>query len=166
MAPDGEVRSEIEVNFDNRPLARRFSPQVLRALRAGEVRVILGRDRVEAVVRLDPQAAIYFYGSRFVNADAIARIRQAQSAASDYQSTLESTRNLQIRFNAVLLLVSLLLIGLAIWIALNLADRLVRPVGQLVDAARRVTAGDLSARVPPSQAERRGRRRSATPSTG
>ncbi len=147
----GQVRSEIEVNFDDRPLARRFGPEVLRALRAGEVRVILSRDRVEAVVRLDPQAPIYFYGSRFVNAAAIAQIRQAQTAASDYQSTLESTRNLQIRFNAVLLLVSLLLIGLAIWIALNLADRLVRPVGQLVDAARRITAGDLTARVPPSQ---------------
>ena len=39
----------------------------------------------------------------------------------------------------------------------KLADRLVRPVGELVDAARRVTAGDLSARVPASRVERRGR---------
>src|SRR5262249_6111499 len=30
-------------------------------------------------------------------------------------------------------------------------DRLVRPVGQLVDAARRVAAGDLSVRVPTSR---------------
>ncbi len=35
----------------------------------------------------------------------------------------------------------------AIIIALTVADRLVRPVGELVDAARRVTAGDLSVRV-------------------
>ena len=83
-----------------------------------------------------------------MNADAIAQIRQAQDAASEYQSTLEATRNLQVRFNAILLLVSLAIVALAIWIALKLADRLVRPVGQLVDAARRVTAGDLSARVP------------------
>jgi len=148
--PRGRTQSEIEVNFDNRPLTRRFSPEILRALRAGEMRVMLGRDRVEAVVRLDPQAPIYFYGSRYVDAAAIARIREAQSAASDYQSTLERTRNLQVRFNAVLILVSLLLIGLSIWIALNLADRLVRPVGQLVEAARRITAGDLTTRVPGS----------------
>ena len=57
------------------------------------------------------------------------------------------------RFNAILLLVSLLIVGIAIWIALALADRLVRPVGELVDAARRVTAGDLSARVPASTAQ-------------
>ena len=35
-----------------------------------------------------------------------------------------------------------------VWIALQLADRLIRPVGELVDATRRVTAGELSARVP------------------
>jgi len=148
LEPGGAVRSEIEVNFDNRPLTRRFAPEVLRALRAGEMRIAATRDRVDAVVRLDPQAGVYFYGARVVNAAAIGQIQQAQNAASEYQSTLESTRNLQVRFNAILLLVSLLIVALAIWIALKLADRMVRPVGQLVDAARRVTAGDLSARVP------------------
>ena len=95
---------------------------------------------------------VYFYGARVVNSAALAQIRQAQTAASDYQSTLEKTRKLQVRFNAILILVSLLIIALSIWIALKLADRLVRPVGELVGAARRVTAGDLSARVPPSDA--------------
>ena len=52
------------------------------------------------------------------------------------------------RFNAALLLLSLLIVGVAVWIALAVADRLVRPVGQLVEAARRVEGGDLSARVP------------------
>ena len=151
ISPAGQTQSEIEVNFDNRPLTRRFPVAALRALRAGEQKVMMGTDRVEAVVRLDPQAPIFFYASRAVNAEAIARIREAQTAASDYQTTLERTRNLQLRFNAILILISLLLTGLAIWIALNLADRLARPIGQLVDAARRITAGDLSTRVPASQ---------------
>jgi two-component system nitrogen regulation sensor histidine kinase NtrY len=146
------IRSEIEVNFDNRPLTQRFPPGVLRAMRAGEIRTGATSDRVEAVVRLDPQALVFFYGSRAVNAGAIGQIQQAQNAASVYQSTLENTRNLQVRFNVVLILVSLSLIGLSIGIALALADRLVRPIGQLVDAARRVTAGDLTARVSVSEA--------------
>jgi two-component system nitrogen regulation sensor histidine kinase NtrY len=54
---------------------------------------------------------------------------------------------LQVRFNAALLVVSLLIVAAAIWIALSVADRLVRPVSDLVLAARRVEAGDLSARV-------------------
>jgi len=148
--PSGQVRSQIEVNFDNRPLNRRFGPEVLRAMRAGDIRTGSSRDRVEAVVRLDPQAMIYFYGARLVNAQAISQIQEAQNAASVYKSTLENTRRLQVRFNVVLILVSLALIALSIWIALALADRLVRPIGQLVDAARKVTAGDLAARVPAS----------------
>jgi two-component system nitrogen regulation sensor histidine kinase NtrY len=61
---------------------------------------------------------------------------------------LARARSLQLRFNAALLAISLLIVGIAVWIALAVADRLVRPVGELVDAARRVAGGDLTARVP------------------
>jgi two-component system nitrogen regulation sensor histidine kinase NtrY len=57
-------------------------------------------------------------------------------------------RTLQLQFNAALLIVSLLTVGIAIWIAFAVADRLVRPMGELVGAARRVAGGDLAARVP------------------
>ncbi len=152
IGPDGVVHSRIELNLDNRPLTTRFPVATLRAMRAGEIKYMLANNRVEAVIRIDPDIPIFFYGARVVDANAIAQIRQAQTAASEYQSTLDVTRKLQVRFNLVLVLVSLLIIVLAIWVALRLADRLVRPVGQLVNAARQVTAGDLSARVPPSEA--------------
>jgi two-component system nitrogen regulation sensor histidine kinase NtrY len=151
IGKDGRVRSEIEVNFDKRPIVSRFPPALLRSLKAGEVRLGSGPDRVEAVVRLDPQAEVFFYGSRAVSAAALTQFQMARGAATDYQSTLENSRKLQFRFNAILLLGSLLIVAISIWIALTLADRLVRPVGQLVEAARRVGAGDLSARVPSSQ---------------
>ena len=148
----GELQLRAGVNLDDRPLERRFSAPVLSELRGGETRVVTDAgDRVEAVVRLDPEEEVYLYASRKVNPAAIQQIEEARSAASDYQKTLLTSRTLQFRFNAVLLLVSLMIVALSIWIALTLADRLVRPVGQLVDAARRVTAGDLSARVPTSR---------------
>jgi two-component system nitrogen regulation sensor histidine kinase NtrY len=150
--PGGRLHRQVEWNPDNRPIGGQLSPQMLIGLGAGEVRVFQPtRDRVEAVVRLDPQAAIYFYGARAVSADAITALAEARDATSEYRQTLESARRLQLRFNAILLGVSLLIVALSIWIALNLADRLVRPVGNLLDAARRVTAGDLSARVPSSR---------------
>ncbi|HEX6374309.1 MAG TPA: ATP-binding protein [Allosphingosinicella sp.] len=147
-----EIQMQIGVNLYDRPLDQRFKAADLLRLKAGEVRVVLGtQDRVEGVIRLDPQAAVFLYGARVVNTTAVASMDQARSAASDYQKALERARTLQFRFNALLLLISLLIVGLSIWIALKLADRLVRPVGQLVDAATRVTAGDLSARVTPSK---------------
>ena len=42
---------------------------------------------------------------------------------------------------------ALIIVGLAILTALRLADRLVRPVGELVTAAGRIEAGDFSTRV-------------------
>ncbi|HET7817352.1 MAG TPA: HAMP domain-containing protein, partial [Sphingomicrobium sp.] len=57
------------------------------------------------------------------------------------------------RFNAALLAGALVIVGLAILAALKLADRLVRPVGQLVTAAGRIEEGDFSTRVPETPGE-------------
>src|SRR5206468_8872855 len=48
---------------------------------------------------------------------------------------------------------ALVIVGLSILTALRLADRLVRPVGELVTAAGRIEAGDFTARVPVSATE-------------
>ena len=145
----GQPQTLAMVNLDSRPVEQRLPPAVLSSLRGGEPRVVTDAgDRVEAVIKLDPSQEIYLYISRAMNEAAIQQWQEAQSAASDYARTLNQSRALQVRFNAILLLVSLLIIAFAIWVALAIADRLVRPVGALVDAARRVTAGDLSARVP------------------
>ena len=71
----------------------------------------------------------------------------------DYQALLAKSRVNQLRFNAALLLGALIIVGLSILTALRLADRLVRPVGELVSAAGRIEAGDFSARVPVSETE-------------
>ncbi len=55
---------------------------------------------------------------------------------------------MQLRFNLVLIGVSLLTLAVAIWFALWLANRLVAPIARLALAAERVGAGDLDARVP------------------
>src|SRR6185437_12151150 len=70
---------------------------------------------------------------------------------NDYDVMQSRSRTLQLRFNVALLTVSLLIVGAAIWTALAVADRLVRPVGALAEAARKVTAGDFSTRVAPGR---------------
>jgi two-component system nitrogen regulation sensor histidine kinase NtrY len=75
-------------------------------------------------------------------------MERADSVLSDYQSLLQRARVYQLRFNGALLIGSLLIVGLAIFFALKIADRLVRPLGGLVFAAGRVEEGDFSTRVP------------------
>jgi two-component system nitrogen regulation sensor histidine kinase NtrY len=73
---------------------------------------------------------------------------RARDVTIVYRELLERSRLYQLRFNAALLFGALIIVGLSIFIALRIADRLVRPVGQLVDAAGRIEAGDFSVRVP------------------
>ena len=145
IGSDGAAQTLAMVNPDARDVEQRVSPRIIARLAKGEdVVVSETSDRVEAVTRLYPDRNTYLYASRIYDPQGLNR---AKAVLADYNSLLERSRSLQLRFNAALLIISLLIVGVAVWIALNVADRLVRPVGELVDAARRVTAGDLSARV-------------------
>ncbi len=136
------------VNPDARPVEKRVSPAVLAELKAGKSVVVAdSADRIEAVTQLFPGKNIYLYASRISDRQALMQTERAKSVLEDYDGLFERSRRLQLQFHAALFLVSLLIVGIAIWIALQVADRLVRPVGELVDAARRVAGGDLSARV-------------------
>lgn len=148
ISPDGTARTLAMVNPDARPVEERVSPDIVRQLGRGvPVVVTNSMDRIEAVTRLLPDSPTYLYASRATDLNALSQSRRAAAVLTDYRALLERSRSLQLRFNAALLLISLLIVGAAVWIALTVADRLVRPVGELVDAARKVAGGDLAARV-------------------
>jgi two-component system nitrogen regulation sensor histidine kinase NtrY len=148
VGKDGDRRLIAGANLDKRPLDQRLPTAAITELRDGRARVVTDAgDRVETVVRLDPEAEVYLYASRDADPVVLANVARARSALGAYRSLTERSRSLQLQFNAALLLISLLIVSAVIWIALTVADRLVRPVGELVDAARRVAAGDLAARV-------------------
>jgi two-component system nitrogen regulation sensor histidine kinase NtrY len=81
------------------------------------------------------------------------QVQRANGVLRDYRLLLQRSRINQLRFNAALLLGALIIVGLSILTALRLADRLVRPVGELVGAAGRIEAGDFSVRVPVTKTE-------------
>ncbi|MFL6760565.1 ATP-binding protein [Sphingomonas sp.] len=109
-------------------------------------------NRVSVLTRLDPGTNTYLYVGRF-DPQISAQISRANTVLRDYHTLLERSRANQLKFNAALLLGALVIVGLSILTALGLADRLVRPVGELVTAAGRIEAGDFSARVPVTRTE-------------
>ena len=132
-----------------RSLANVVTPAMERALDRGAPYVLVEQpDRLGMLVRLDPLQHTYLYGSRIFERQLAEQMRRADAIAKDYAALQSRSRSLQLRFNAALLAISLLIVGIAVWSALQIADRLVRPVGELVGAAHRVAEGDLSARVP------------------
>lgn len=149
VGDDGVVRLIGGANLDARPLDKRLPAAAVPILAGGSPRVVTeAGDRVEAVILLDKASRTYLYVSRLVDPAVLKQAARASSALTDYRALQQRARTVQLCFNAALLLVSLLIVAAAIWIALAVADRLVRPVRELVAAARAVAGGDLAARVP------------------
>ncbi|MFL6766338.1 MAG: ATP-binding protein [Sphingomicrobium sp.] len=109
---------------------------------------VLTAGRIAVLTPLPNTKNTYLFVARKVSADFRQQIERANGVLTDYRALLERSRSNQLKFNAALLAGALLIVALAIFTALKLADRLLRPVEELVDAAGRIEEGDLSARVP------------------
>ncbi len=145
----GAPKTLAMVNPDARPVERRITPDIIAKLKHGAPYVsLLSPDRIETVTLLYPNTDSYLYASRIADQQMLTQTSRAKAVLADYDLLLERSRRLQLYFNASLFFISLLIVGGAVFVALKVADRLVRPVGDMVGAARRVSAGDLSARVP------------------
>jgi two-component system, NtrC family, nitrogen regulation sensor histidine kinase NtrY len=148
VGADRQIRTHAVVNPYDRPFERIVTPQAIADL-AGKPSVsINSSDRVGALAPLDIGEGNYIYSARVFDPQFREQISRADEVLSDYRALLSRSRANQLRFNGALLAGALVIVGLSIFIALEIADRLVRPVGQLVTAAGRVEEGDFSTRVP------------------
>ena len=132
-----------------------LQPWAFDQARAGKVVVLPSStgDRVRALVQLDQVTDTFLYIGRLVDAAALARLNSASSAARTYQDIEARRSGYQITFALIFVVVALLVLFAAIWFALVSASQLVRPIGQLADAAERVRSGDLSVRVSEGRAD-------------
>lgn len=145
---DGVQRTEAVATENDDRKQDWIAADILGKLKSGEGTVITNRaDRIEAVTVLFDQPRSYLYASRTLSVPSFALGEKAKSVLEDYDKMVARSRALQIQFNLALYFVSLMIIGITLWIALRVADRLVRPVNNLVDAAQKIADGDLSARV-------------------
>ena len=150
---DKQIRTLALVNPYDRPLDKVITPANIAALKSREVVPLNSPDRIGALTRLAYGPDAYLYAARVFDPQFRDQLERANDVLGDYKALLARSRLNQLRFNAALLLGALVIVGLSILTALRLADRLVRPVGELVSAAGRIEAGDFSARVPVTKTE-------------
>lgn len=148
VAPDGTKRLIWGANLDRRSLDVRLPS--LKLLEDGKSHTRVLKDRIESAMLFDAETNTYLWIQRKAAPLVLEQAGAANIALGQYSSLLDQSRALQLRFNIALFVVSLLIVAVAIFVALTVADRLVRPVGELVGAARRVAGGDLTARVDPT----------------
>lgn len=146
--PDGTARTAVVYGLleDSDPVA--YTEASLKALRAGESVVVRGsQQRIEAVAPIDRTAGIYLYTARNAEAGSFKSWESARAITTAYADLTRRARAWQVRFNLALFVVSLALVGVAVWFALRFADRQVEPLTDLVAAARKVGAGNFALRV-------------------
>ncbi|MFM9897220.1 ATP-binding protein [Sphingorhabdus sp.] len=146
ISPNGQQNTEAVLA--EKPRGNWISSEALRKLKSGENFVVtVSPNNIDAVVVLFDSPRTYLYVRRAETVPSFALGARAQSVLEDYDKMVARSRALQIQFNLALYFVSLMIIGITLWVALRVADRLVRPVNNLVDAAQQIADGDLSARV-------------------
>jgi two-component system, NtrC family, nitrogen regulation sensor histidine kinase NtrY len=147
------VQSLALVNPYERPIENWVDAKIARQLRDG-AKTVFGDTgkRMEAVAPLPGSKTLFLYASRVTDSETLSKAKRASLVLKDYNALIKRSSRLQIILNLALYAMSLLIVAAAVLVALRVADRLVRPVGELVDAARRVAAGDLTARVTPTRA--------------
>lgn len=125
-------------------------PGAVQQARDGQTVLIEPRTRniVGAIVKLREIPDIYLFTIRLVDPEVI-RARQIVRANTDEYRGLEANRRTtQVAFALLYLGLTLIVVLSAIWTGIAVADRLVRPIRQLISAADEVATGNLDVSVP------------------
>jgi two-component system, NtrC family, nitrogen regulation sensor histidine kinase NtrY len=102
---------------------------------------------VRALIHLDAMKDAYLLIVRVVDPAAFNYYRRNRGAVSEFHQLEQNRVKLQIVFALLYGMVSLVVLLAAVWSGLWAANRLVRPISGLIDAAGRVSEGDLDAQV-------------------
>jgi two-component system, NtrC family, nitrogen regulation sensor histidine kinase NtrY len=145
---DGQLRTAAFVDPGKDTGRQRISTDVLRLIDGGvPIEVKANANKIEAVTPIDRRSGIYLYTARISDLLAVSQGQSAQNIVAAYDVLTSRARILQLRFNVLLFVLSLILVGFFVWLALRFADRQVQPLYQLVEAARRVGSGNFDLRV-------------------
>jgi two-component system nitrogen regulation sensor histidine kinase NtrY len=115
----------------------------------GEVVLFVGEqeDRVRALVKMDNYFDTYLFVGRLVDEAVLEHIDLTKQATDAYSLLEQRQSQLKIAISSIFLFVAILLLLLAIWAGLTLAERLVTPIMRLVRATEKIGSGDLNIRV-------------------
>ena len=106
-----------------------------------------GGNLVRALIKLQNFPSHYLYVYRTLNPSVLEQLAKTREAKAEYDQLLEQRVGVQVTFALMYAGVSLIFLLAAMWLGLWFSDRLVAPIVRLLDAARRVSRGDLDAKV-------------------
>ncbi|MFW6076163.1 MAG: ATP-binding protein [Hyphomicrobiales bacterium] len=144
-------RRQVEANItaNDRIEFRPPEPEHLEAAAEGEVVVVGPGDGnvIRGLSRVDGMDDRFVYIYRLVNPELVEQLGKARDQKDAYNRMLDQRAGVQLTFALMYSGVTFVFLLAAVWLGLWFADRLVEPIVSLVHAARRVSRGDLDAKV-------------------
>lgn len=106
-----------------------------------------GGNVVRALIKLQNFDNSYLYIYRVVSPSVIDQLTKTREAKVEYDRLMAQRLGVQLTFAMMYAVVAFVFLLAAIWSGLRFSDRLVAPLVRLLNAARRVSGGDLDAKV-------------------
>ena len=141
------ARSALSYTLDYREIPA----EAIEAARSNEGEPILfarNSELVRALVKLRGPGDAFLYAGRAVDPRVIAHVEENRRAVTEYQRAEGERAFIQVTFVMAFIVVALLLLLAAVWLGLAFANRLVAPIGSLINAADRVRGGTFNVKVP------------------
>lgn len=145
-----QKRIDANVTANEKIVFRSPPPLAMEKAEKGELAIIApgeGGNVIRALIKLTSFPSHYLYVYRAVNPQVIDQLDETRAAKAEFDQLLGQRSGVQVTFALMYAGVSLVFLLSAIWLGLWFADRIVAPVVSLLNAARRVSAGDLDAKV-------------------
>ena len=107
----------------------------------------LGGNVVTALIKLQNYDSEYLYVYRIINPTVIEQLAKTRAAKQEYDTLMAQRTGVQLTFAMMYGVVAFVFLLAAIWTGLWFSHRMVAPLVKLLDASRRVSLGDLDAKV-------------------
>ena len=145
---DGRVLSRFEI--ENAPPFLAPPPATMQAASDGRqlpMKAFISTDLIRAMLRLNSYDDAYLYVVRPVDHGILSHLSETDHALAAFREAAANRGRLETASGLSLLEATLLLLVAAVWIGMAAASAISAPVARLIQAADRMAAGDLTARV-------------------
>ncbi len=144
---DGRILARAET--DKAPPFLAPPPSTFRGTDTGDVSAeqFPSEDLFRALYRLKAFPDAYLYIVRGVDQGIMAHLKETQDSLISYRDAAHNRARIQVIFGLSYIETALLVLVAAVWVGIAAANSIAAPVSGLVQAAGRVSAGDLDARV-------------------
>jgi len=159
LADDNGFSSAYVLDRDGRILARAESedappflappPSSFNWTDTGEItsQRFVDEDLFRALYRLKGFPDAYLYVARPIDKGILAHLIESEESLISYREAAKNQNRIQVIFGLSYIETALLVLVAAVWVGIAAANSIAAPVSGLVQAAGRVSAGDLDARV-------------------